>query len=132
MEPASSAVLSTGVAGVHKIQCIGAGFVPDVLDTGIYDEIIAVSNEDAFAIGKLVGKSEGVLVGISSGAAVWAPSNWQNTLKTKARPLLPCCLIQGTDICLHRFLKSKEDSDASSWGIGDFWVGGAKKNQAKP
>lgn len=72
MEPASSAVLSTGVAGVHKIQGIGAGFVPDVLDTGIYDEIIAVSNEDAFAIGKLVGKSEGVLVGISSGAAVWA------------------------------------------------------------
>lgn len=71
-EPASSAVLSTGVAGVHKIQGIGAGFVPDVLDTGIYDEIIAVSNEDAFAIGKLVGKSEGVLVGISSGAAVWA------------------------------------------------------------
>lgn len=72
VEPASSAVLSTGVAGVHKIQGIGAGFVPEVLDTGIYDEIITVSNEDAFATGKLVGKSEGVLVGISSGAAVWA------------------------------------------------------------
>ena len=72
VEPADSAVLSTGVAGVHKIQGIGAGFVPDVLDTGIYDEIIAVSNEDAFAIGKLIGKKEGVLVGISAGAAAWA------------------------------------------------------------
>ncbi len=72
VEPASSAVLSTGVAGAHKIQGIGAGFVPDVLDTGVYDEIIAVTNEDAFAAGKLVGRSEGVLVGISSGAAVHA------------------------------------------------------------
>ena len=72
VEPATSAVLSTGVAGPHKIQGIGAGFVPDVLDTKIYDEIIPVSNEDAFATGKLIGKSEGVLVGISSGAAVWA------------------------------------------------------------
>lgn len=72
VEPASSAVLSTGVAGAHKIQGIGAGFVPEVLDTQIYDEVIAVANEDAFSTGKLVGKSEGVLVGISSGAAVWA------------------------------------------------------------
>ena len=72
VEPASSAVLSTGVAGPHKIQGIGAGFVPDVLNTKIYDEIITVSNEDAFATGKLIGKSEGVLVGISSGAAVFA------------------------------------------------------------
>ena len=72
VEPASSAVLSTGVAGAHKIQGIGAGFVPDVLNTRVYDEIITVSNEDAFATGKLVGKKEGVLVGISSGAAVWA------------------------------------------------------------
>ncbi len=72
VEPATSAVLSTGVAGPHKIQGIGAGFVPDVLDTKIYDEIIPVANEDAFATGKLIGKSEGVLVGISSGAAVWA------------------------------------------------------------
>lgn len=72
VEPASSAVLSTGVAGPHKIQGIGAGFVPDVLNTGIYDEIIPVSNEDAFATGKLIGKSEGVLVGISSGAAAFA------------------------------------------------------------
>ena len=72
VEPSSSAVLSTGVAGAHKIQGIGAGFVPDVLDTDVYDEIITVSNEDAFATGKLIGKSEGVLVGISSGAALKA------------------------------------------------------------
>ncbi|MBQ9750212.1 MAG: cysteine synthase A [Clostridia bacterium] len=72
VEPASSAVLSTGVAGPHKIQGIGAGFVPDVLNTKVYDEIIPVSNEDAFATGKLIGKSEGVLVGISSGAAAYA------------------------------------------------------------
>ena len=72
VEPKSSAVLSTGVAGAHKIQGIGAGFVPDVLDTKVYDEIIAVENEDAFKTGKLVGVKEGVLVGISSGAALWA------------------------------------------------------------
>ena len=72
VEPASSPVLSKGVAGAHKIQGIGAGFVPDVLDTKIYDEIIPVENDDAFATGKLVGKKEGVLVGISSGAALWA------------------------------------------------------------
>ena len=72
VEPASSAVLSTGKAGPHKIQGIGAGFVPEVLNTRIYDEIIPVTNEDAFATGRLVGHREGVLVGISSGAAVWA------------------------------------------------------------
>ena len=72
VEPESSAVLSTGVAGPHKIQGIGAGFVPDVLNTKIYDEIIPVSNENAFATGKAIGKSEGVLVGISSGAATYA------------------------------------------------------------
>ena len=72
VEPASSPVLSKGTAGAHKIQGIGAGFVPDVLDTKIYDEIIPVENDDAFATGKKIGKSEGVLVGISSGAAVWA------------------------------------------------------------
>ena len=72
VEPETSAVLSTGVAGPHKIQGIGAGFVPDVLNTKIYDEIIPVSNEDAFATGKIIGKKEGVLVGISSGAAAFA------------------------------------------------------------
>ena len=72
VEPASSPVLSKGTAGSHKIQGIGAGFVPDVLDTKVYDEVIAVKNEDAFAAGKQIGKKEGVLVGISSGAAVWA------------------------------------------------------------
>ena len=72
VEPASSAVLSTGVAGAHKIQGIGAGFVPDVLNTKIYDEIIPVTNEDAFETGKKIGQNEDVLVGISAGAAVWA------------------------------------------------------------
>ena len=72
VEPASSPVLSRGVAGSHKIQGIGAGFVPDVLDTNVYDEVIPVENEDAFTAGKLIGKKEGVLVGISSGAALWA------------------------------------------------------------
>ena len=72
VEPATSAVLSTGVAGAHKIQGIGAGFIPKVLDTKVYDEIIPVSNEDAFLAGKLIGKKEGVLVGISSGAALYA------------------------------------------------------------
>ena len=72
VEPASSPVLSKGTAGAHKIQGIGAGFVPDVLNTKVYDEIIPVTNEDAFATGKLVGHKEGVLVGISSGAAIWA------------------------------------------------------------
>ncbi len=72
VEPAASAVLSTGVPGPHKIQGIGAGFVPAVLDTSVYDEVIAVKDEDAFAVGRDIGKKEGVLVGISSGAAVWA------------------------------------------------------------
>ena len=72
VEPASSPVLSKGTAGSHKIQGIGAGFVPDVLDTGVYDEVIPVENDDAFATGKKIGRAEGVIVGISSGAAVWA------------------------------------------------------------
>ena len=72
VEPADSPMLSKGSAGPHKIQGIGAGFVPEVLDTQVYDEVITVTNEDAFATGRLIGHSEGVLVGISSGAAVWA------------------------------------------------------------
>lgn len=72
VEPASSAVLSAGTAGPHKIQGIGAGFVPDVLNTSVYDEIIAVEDQDAFETGRLIGRKEGILVGISSGAAVWA------------------------------------------------------------
>ena len=72
VEPAASPVLSKGTAGAHKIQGIGAGFIPEILNTDIYDEIITVENDDAFAVGKRIGKSEGVLVGISSGAAVWA------------------------------------------------------------
>ena len=72
VEPATSAVLSTGVPGAHKIQGIGAGFIPDTLNTSVYDEIIPVADEDAFATGKLIGRKEGVLVGISSGAATWA------------------------------------------------------------
>ena len=72
VEPADSAVLSKGIAGPHKIQGIGAGFIPDVLDTKVYDEVIAVRNEDAFTFGREVGRREGILVGISSGAAVWA------------------------------------------------------------
>ena len=71
MEPAGSPVLSKGTPGAHKIQGIGAGFVPDVLDTTVYDEIVTVENEDAFATGRLLGHKEGVLVGISSGAALW-------------------------------------------------------------
>ena len=72
VEPAGSPILSKGSSGAHQIQGIGAGFVPDVLNTGVYDEIIAVENEAAFATGKKIGQAEGVLVGISSGAAVWA------------------------------------------------------------
>ena len=96
VEPASSPVLSQGKSGAHKIQGIGAGFVPDVLNTKIYDEVIPVENDDAFATGKKVGHSEGVLVGISSGAAVWAGIQLQSVPKTRARPLLFCCPIPAT------------------------------------
>ncbi len=88
VEPETSAVLSTGVAGAHKIQGIGAGFVPKVLDTSIYDEIIPVSNEDAFAFGKRVGRSEGVLVGISSGAAVAAAVNLARRPENKGKKIV--------------------------------------------
>ncbi len=88
VEPASSAVLSTGVAGAHKIQGIGAGFVPDVLNTKVYDEIIPVSNEDAFVFGKRIGKEEGVLVGISSGAAVAAAVSLAKRPENKGKTIV--------------------------------------------
>ena len=88
VEPESSAVLSTGVAGAHKIQGIGAGFVPDVLNTKIYDEIITVSNEDAFETGRLIGKSEGVLVGISSGAATYVAIELANRSENEGKNIV--------------------------------------------
>ena len=88
VEPATSPVLSKGTPGAHKIQGIGAGFVPDVLNTGVYDEIIAVENEAAFAIGKKIGKSEGVLVGISSGAAVWAAIELANRPENRGKTIV--------------------------------------------
>ena len=88
VEPASSPVLSKGTAGSHKIQGIGAGFVPDVLNTSVYDEIIAVENDDAFATGKLIGKKEGVLVGISSGAAVWAAIQLAKRPESKGKTIV--------------------------------------------
>ena len=88
VEPASSPVLSGGAAGGHKIQGIGAGFVPDVLDTAVYDEIIPVANEDAFAAGRLIGRKEGVLVGISSGAAVWAAIQLAKRLENRGKTIV--------------------------------------------
>lgn len=88
VEPASSAVLSSGVAGAHKIQGIGAGFVPAVLNTAVYDEILPVSNEDAFATGKRIGQKEGILVGISSGAAVWAAIELAKRPENKGRTIV--------------------------------------------
>ena len=88
IEPASSAVLSTGVAGAHKIQGIGAGFVPDTLDTSVYDEIITVENDDAFATGKAFAKEEGVLVGISSGAALWAAKELGKREENKGKTIV--------------------------------------------
>ena len=88
VEPASSAVLSTGIAGSHKIQGIGAGFVPDILNTSIYDEVITVENEDAFATRKLMGHREGVLVGISSGAALWAAIQLAKRAENKGKTIV--------------------------------------------
>ena len=88
VEPKDSAVLSTGVAGSHKIQGIGAGFVPEVLNTKIYDEIIPVTNEDAFATGKMIGRAEGVLVGISSGAAAWAAISLAKRPENKGKTIV--------------------------------------------
>ena len=88
VEPVSSAVLSTGIAGSHKIQGIGAGFVPDILNTSIYDEVITVENEDAFATGKLMGHREGVLVGISSGAALWAAIQLAKRAENKGKTIV--------------------------------------------
>jgi cysteine synthase A len=88
VEPASSPVLSEGTAGAHKIQGIGAGFVPDVLNTDIYDEIIKVENEDAFAVGREIGKREGILVGISSGAAVWAAAQLARRPENKGKRIV--------------------------------------------
>lgn len=88
VEPADSPVLSKGVAGAHKIQGIGAGFVPQVLDTKVYDEILTVANEDAFETGRLLGKSEGVLVGISSGAALWAAIQVARRAENKGKTIV--------------------------------------------
>ena len=88
VEPSGSPVLSTGVAGAHKIQGIGAGFVPDILNTSVYDEIITVTNEDAFATGKMIGRAEGVLVGISSGAAVFAAMQLAQREENKGKTIV--------------------------------------------
>lgn len=88
VEPVSSAVLSTGIAGLHKIQGIGAGFVPDILNTSIYDEVITVENDDAFATGKLMGHREGVLVVISSGAALWAAIQLAKRAENKGKTIV--------------------------------------------
>jgi cysteine synthase A len=88
VEPTDSPVLSEGKAGPHKIQGIGAGFVPDTLDTGIYDEIITVSNDDAFAVGRKIAKSEGLLIGISSGAAAWAATQIAKRLEAEGKNIV--------------------------------------------
>ena len=101
VEPTSSAVLSTGIPGSHKIQGIGAGFVPDVLNTKVYDEIIAVTNEDAFEIGRLIGHQEGVLVGISSGAAAWAAIELAKRPEKRGQDHRGCIPGHGRPIPVH-------------------------------
>ena len=109
VEPATSAVLSTGQAGSHKIQGIGAGFVPKVLNTKIYDEIITIENDDAFEEGRAFARAEGVLVGISSGAALKAADILQKDQRTRARQSLHCFQILVTDIFqLHCLQSSKK------------------------
>ena len=109
VEPETSPVLSKGTAGAHKIQGIGAGFVPDVLDTKIYDEVIPVSNEDAFATGKLIGRTEGVLVGISSGAATWAAVQLAKRPENKGKTIVALLLEKAQDV-FNRVRKYKEQS----------------------
>lgn len=106
VEPASSPVLSKGTAGAHKIQGIGAGFVPDVLDTTVYDEIIAVENDDAFATGRLIGHKEGVLSVFPPVLPSGPPSSWQSARRTQARTSLSCCPIPATVTCPPRCLRN--------------------------
>lgn len=116
VEPASSPVLSTGTAGPHKIQGIGAGFVPEVLNTNVYDEIITIENEDAFDEGRRFAVSEGILVGISSGAALKAASILAARPEIRARQSLHYYRIQVTDIYQHSYLTAKEPQK-NSWKI---------------
>ena len=106
VEPAASAVLSTGVAGPHKIQGIGAGFVPKVLDTGVYDEIITVTNEDAFATGRRIGGRRACWWASPPARRPGRPSSWPGAPKTRARPSWRCCRIPATDtsprLCLNK------------------------------
>ena len=107
VEPADSPVLSGGVAGSHMLQGIGANFVPEILNTEIYDEVIQVENEDAFAYGRIFAKAEGILVGISSGAALKAAAVLAERSENKGKNIVVLYLIPVTDICRHRYLQSK-------------------------
>ena len=102
VEPSDSPVLSQGKAGAHKLQGIGAGFIPEILDTTVYDEVIPVTSEDAFETGRMLGKREGVLVGISSGAALWAAIEVAKRPENEEKPWLYCFRIRETGICLQK------------------------------